>query len=139
MSYSAGEINKLAAEYLGYIYDDEFVIDGQGQLVWSQAVTSPPTVQEIERAWLPAARHQRKELARAEKDRYIADSIEPYSLELAMLGPPAITAAQQETILLFVRDVLAAVNAFDDAIDLATLETINEPAVDWPHYGDSQP
>jgi hypothetical protein len=56
-----------------------------------------------------------------------------------MLGPPAIIAVKQETILLFVRDVLAAVNAFDDAIDLATLETINEPVVDWPAYEDSQP
>jgi len=130
-------LNHLAAEFLGYEYDADFGIDGQGQLVWS--IANPPTQATIEQSWLPAARHRRKEDARAEKDRYIAASIEPYSLELAMLGPPAITAAQQETILLFVRDVLAAVNAFDDAIDLATLETINEPVVDWPAYEDSQP
>jgi hypothetical protein len=130
-------MNRLAAEFLGYEYETEFAIDGAGNLIWS--IADPPSQATIEQAWLPAARHQRKEAARAEKDSYIAASIEPYSLELAMLGPPAITAAQQETILLFVRDVLAAVNRFDDAIDLATLETINEPAVDWPAYEDSQP
>jgi len=130
-------MNRRAAEFLGYEYETDFAIDGEGNLVW--AIADPPSQDTIEQAWLPAARHQRKDDARAEKDRYIAASIEPYSLELAMLGPPAITAAQQETILLFVRDVLAAVNTFDDAIDLATLETINEPAVDWPAYEDSQP
>jgi hypothetical protein len=131
-----GELNRLAAEYLGGEYDVDFYINGQNQIVWNSSVENPPTAEQIEQAWLPARRHQRKEDARTEASTYISTAIAPVTMELAALGPPAITAAQQEQIQLFVRDTWAAVNDFDDLIDAADLAGIGGPAVDWPAFED---
>lgn len=103
-------------------------------LQWITATVPKPTPEEVVQQELPWRRWERKTDARSDIESYIDGAIQPVTRSMLRDGEPVIDGATGEAVREFIADCYAAVNAFDDEVDAATLETINTVAVDLPAY-----
>ena len=124
-------------EWMGYSQNDyDLAYDADHNIIieaW-RAPGQPPTPEEIAQEGLPYLRWKRKTDARSDIETYIDGAIQPVTRSMLRDGEPVIDSATAEAVREFIADCYSAVNDFDDAVDLATLETINTVAVDLPAY-----
>ena len=135
MSLPAHYVDILA--WMGYRNGQDFEAnaDGAGGIASITWMVSPhPTDAEIAQQELPWLRWKRKTEARRDIETYIDGAIQPVTRSMLRDGEPVIDGATAEAVREFIADCYSAVNDFDDAVDLADLETINTVAVDLPAY-----
>jgi hypothetical protein len=127
--------------WMGYVPLHDFTVtqsSGDVILIWTHA-DPQPTPEEVAQQELPWRRWQRKTEARRDIETYIDGAIQPVTRSMLRDGEPVIDSVTAEAVREFIADCYSAVNDFDDAVDLADLETINQVAIDLPAYeGPSQ-
>jgi hypothetical protein len=130
------EFTASILEWMGFKVMEDFQLTYDGTtytLVWLSEAPKP-TPEEIAQQELPWRRWQRKTEARVDVEMYVDAEIQPVTRSMLRDGEPVIDSATGEAVREFISDCYSAVNDFDDAVDLADLETINTVAVDLPAY-----
>ena len=122
---------RIAAEYLGKIYEVDFVLGiGDDDNRW--LFEPHPTESELRAVELPAMRQKPSDDWRAAAPGYINEKIFPASLML--LYSNQLEDATAEAVSDFIGDVYRAIeDARADLIE-ATLETVVTIAPVWPIY-----